>query len=151
MTRIEIRPMREADLKVVSELATLANPHVEKEEYKEHIIDELRRNPELSFVAIDGEKVVAYVQGDIHRAVATLEDLAVAEDYQRKGIGSQLLNVELEALKKKGSKVVISEVHYKNAMAIPFYYRRGFRLSGCAQDFFGIGHDAIMLKLTLGP
>ena len=81
--------------------------------------------------------------------MATLEDLAVAEEYQGKGIGTQLLSVELEAMKRRGSKIVISEVHYKNAKAIPFYYRHGFRLSGCAQDFFGIGHDAIMLKLVL--
>lgn len=141
--------MGEDDLKIVSELAMLANPHAEKKKYREFIIDELRSNPDLSFVAIDGEKVVGYVQGDIRGALAALEDLAVAEAYHGKGIGSQLLSVELEALKKRRAKVVISEVHYKNARAIPFYYRHGFRLSGCAQDFFGMGHDVIILKLIL--
>ena len=42
MSRIFIRPMREDDLKMVSELAMLANPHAEKEKYREHILDELR-------------------------------------------------------------------------------------------------------------
>jgi len=141
--------MREEDIEIVSEIAMLANPHAEKEKYREHVLDELRSNPDLSFVAVSGEKVVGYVQGDIRGAMATLEDLAVAKEYQNKGIGSQLLSVELGALKKTGSKIVIAEVHYKNAEAIPFYYKHGFRLSGCAQDFFGIGHDAIILKLVL--
>jgi len=149
MSGIVIHSMREEDIEIVSEIAMLANPHAEKEKYREHVLDELRSNPDLSFVAVSGEKVVGYVQGDIRGAMATLEDLAVAKEYQNKGIGSQLLSVELGALKKTGSKIVIAEVHYKNAEAIPFYYKHGFRLSGCAQDFFGIGHDAIILKLVL--
>ncbi len=149
MSGIVIRPMREDDIEIVSEIAMLANPHAEKEKYREHILDELRSNPDFSFVAVGGEKVVGYVQGDIRGAMAALEDLAVAKEYQGKGVGTQLLSVELEALKKRGSKIVIAEVHYRNAEAIPFYYKHGFRLSGCAQDFFGIGHDAIILKLIL--
>ena len=149
MSGIAIRPMREDDLEVVLELAMLANPHAEKEKYRKFIIDELRGNPDLSFVAVDGEKVVGYVQGDIRGSMATLEDLAVAEEYQRRGIGKKLLSVELEALRKRGSKAVVAEVHYKNAEAIPFYYKHGFRISGCFQDLFGIGHDAIILKLIL--
>lgn len=149
MSRVVIRSMSEEDLEIVPDLAMLANPHVEKEKYREHIIHELRENPDLSFVAVSGEKVVGYVQGDIRGFMATLEDLAVSEKHQKQGIGTQLLSAELEEMKKRGSKIVIAEVHHKNAEAIPFYYTHGFRLNGCAQDFFGIGHDAIILKLIL--
>lgn len=123
MSQIVVRPMCEDDLGIVSDLAMLANPHAEKEKYHEHIADELRRDPDLSFVATDRTKVVGYVQGDIRGTIAILEDLAVDRKYQNRRIGAQLLNAELEALKKKGSKIVISEVHHKNAKAIPFYYR----------------------------
>ena len=61
----------------------------------------------------------------------------------------RIITGSLEALKKRGSEIVIAEVHWKNAEVVPFYYKHGFRLSGCAQDFFGMGHDAIILKLTL--
>lgn len=93
---------REDDLEVVSELAVLANPHAQKERYREHIFDELKDNPDLSFVATIGEKVRGYVQGGVRDDMSTLEDLAVAEDYQNKRIGTQLLGVELEALQTKG-------------------------------------------------
>ena len=81
MSDIVIRPMHEEDLEVVSELAMLANPHATKEKYREHVVDELKENPELSFVAVHDDKVVGYVQGDTRGSMTTLEDLAVAKDY----------------------------------------------------------------------
>jgi len=141
--------MREEDLETVSELVMLANPHAAKEKYREHVVDELKENPDLSFVAVCNGRVVGYVQGDTRSPMTTIEDLAVAKGYQGKGIGKQLLSAELEALRTGGAKVVIAEVHYRNAQAIPFYYNHGFRISGCLQDYFGISHDAIILKLVL--
>lgn len=141
--------MREVDLEIVSDLAMIANPHAVKEQYQKHVFNELKENPDLAFVAIDGERVVGFVQGDTRGRMTTIEDLAVAEKYQGKGIGSQLLKIEIDALNMRGAEIVAAEVHYKNARAIPFYYEHGFRISECLQDYFGIGHDAFILKLTL--
>jgi ribosomal-protein-alanine N-acetyltransferase len=146
---ILIRKMRESDLDAVSELAMLANPHAIKEKHRKLILNELKKNPDLSSVATDIGKVVGYVLADVHNDEAVVEDLAVAEEYQGKGVGKRLLNKELEILKRKGAKTVIAEVHYKCASAIPFYYKHNFRVAGFMQDWFGTGHDAIMLKLIL--
>ena len=81
--------------------------------------------------------------------MAVLEDIAVSENWQRKGVGRKLLEKEIEMLKEKGVKIVRAEVHYECAEAIPFYYKFGFRISGFEQDCFGIGQDAIILKLEL--
>jgi len=143
---VVIRKMRREDLTIVSELAMLANPHAIKEKYREHILDELKENPDLSFVAVDGEKVVGYVQADVKGEIAVLEDIVVEEKHQKKGIGRLLLIKELETLKRKGVKAVFAEVHYKCSASIPFYYRFNFRISGFSQDYFGIGHDAMILK-----
>jgi ribosomal protein S18 acetylase RimI-like enzyme len=149
MSKVTIKRMRESDLAVVSELAMLANPHAVKEKYSKLILDELRKNPDSSFVAIDDGKVVGYVLADTHNGDAVLEDIAVAKKYQRKNVGKRLLEKELKVLKRKGVKIVLAEVHYKCASAIPFYYKHNFRITGFAQDFFGISHDAIILKLVL--
>jgi ribosomal protein S18 acetylase RimI-like enzyme len=142
--------MHESDLAVVSELAMLANPHAIKEEYCEGILKELRQNPNLSFVAVDDGRVIGYALSEVHdKKEAVLEDIAVAGHYQKKGIGSLLLNETVKTLKKSKVKMLFAEVHYKCAAAIPFYYRHGFRISGFAQDHFGMGHDAIILKLVL--
>ena len=42
-----------------------------------------------------------------------------------------------------------AEVHYKCASAIPFYYKHGFRMVGFSQNYFGLGHDAMILQKNL--
>ena len=149
MSEVHIRTMAERDLPEVLELALLANPHVLKETYKEHIASVLEEHPDLSFVAVLNEHVIGYVQAQFHGVMAVIEDIAVDEKFQGKGVGEKLLREELHALRRRNVKFVFAEVHYKCASAIPFYYKFGFRICGFQQDYFGVGHDAIILKLEL--
>lgn len=149
MKEIIIRKMRKSDLDVVSELAMLANPFAEKAKYRKHIKEELENKPELAFVAVKNKKVVGYVMGDVHNGHGILEDLAVEVAHQHQGIGTLLLETELKALKNNKTKIIVAEVHYKCASSISFYYKHGFRISGVWRNFFGLGHDAIMLELIL--
>lgn len=149
MKKINVRKMRKSDLEAVSELAMLANPFAEKTKYRKHIEEELESKPGLAFVAVKNNEVVAYVMGDVHNGHGVLEDIAVKVAHQHQGIGTLLLETELKALKKSKSKIVMAEVHYECASAIPFYYKHGFRISGVWRNFFGMKHDAIMLELIL--
>lgn len=141
--------MRQEDLDTVSKLAMLANPFTTEEEYRQHLLEELMDNPDLSFVAVENNSVVGYVQADVGKTEAVLEDIAVAVENQNKGIGKKLLNEELRVLRLRKAKVVVAEVHYKCAAAIPFYYKHNFRITSFEHDYFGKGHDAIILKLNL--
>jgi len=149
MKGVAIRNMRKGDLDVVSDLAMLANPFAEKAKYRKHLEEELEEYPELAFVAFKGVSVVGYVMGDVRGSHATLEDIAVDIVDQHHGIGTLLLKTELEALQNTEAKIVVAEVHYKCASAIPFYYKHGFRISGVCRNFFGMSHDAIILELIL--
>jgi ribosomal protein S18 acetylase RimI-like enzyme len=140
------RKMRQNDLETVSNLSMLANPHAEKERYKSLIVDLMKSFPDLAFVAVCGGKVVGYIMGDVKGGKGCIEDIAVDVKHQRKGIGKQLMDKGLAALKKGDATVVVMEVHYKQASAIPLYHKLGFRISGCRLDFFGLGHDAIFLE-----
>ena len=55
--------MREDDLNIVLELAMLANPHVKRERYREHVADELKENPDLAFVVLLVKKLLATCRG----------------------------------------------------------------------------------------
>ncbi|MEM3735659.1 MAG: GNAT family N-acetyltransferase [Candidatus Bathyarchaeia archaeon] len=149
MSKIFVRGMSGRDLAEVSELAPLANPHAIKEEYKKRIIKVLEENPDLSFVAVMDGRVIGYVQAGVCGSTAVIEDLAVGREYQGRGVGEKLLRKELEVLRRKDVRLVFAEVHYRCASAIPFYYKFGFRIAGFQQDYFGVGHDAIILKLEL--
>jgi len=141
--------MCEGDLPIVSELAMLANPHALKEEYGKHILDRLKENPDLSFIAEDNERVVGYVQAVVYEDEAVIGDIVVANEYQRRGIGKQLMNTIIEAIKNRKVRIVLAEIHYICASSIPFYYKYNFRITGFVQDYFGAGHDAILLRLVL--
>jgi ribosomal protein S18 acetylase RimI-like enzyme len=150
LSKITTRRMQESDLAVVSELAMLANPHAVREQYERWISKELGKNPKLALVAVDKGKVVGYALSEVNdNKEAMLEDIAVAEDHQNKGVGSLLLNKMAKTLKHDKARTVFAEVHYKCAAAIPFYYEHGFRVSGFGRDHFGIGHDAIILQRVL--
>jgi predicted N-acetyltransferase YhbS len=80
-SKITVQLMRESDLNSVSELAILVNPFKTKEKYHKYLLDELRENPDLSFVAVENGKVVGYVQADTLNDETMLEDIAVAKEY----------------------------------------------------------------------
>ena len=147
--KVTIRERRHEDLDTVTKLAMLANPFTTEEKYRPHLLEELMENPDLAFVAVADDHVIGYVQADIRTAEAVLEDLAVAVEHQRKGIGRKLFNAELKALKLRKAETVVAEVHYKCSAAIPFYYKHNFRIMNFEQDYFGAGEDAIILELLL--
>ena len=149
MPKIIVRRMHLSDLDIVSKLAMLANPHATKKKHKKLILNELRENPDLSYVATIDGKVVGYVLADIHDDEAVLEDIAISKKLQGRGVGKRLLNKEITVLKRKKVKLVRADVHYKCSSAIPFYYKHNFRITGFVQDFFGKGQDAIILKLII--
>jgi ribosomal protein S18 acetylase RimI-like enzyme len=144
--------MHESDLAVVSKLALLANPHLTEEKAREYILDEMKENPGLSLIATDAGEIVGYTVSDMHNdEEAVLEDIVVAKNRQRNGMGSLLLTKTIDVLRQRKVQTVTAEVHYKCAAAIPFYYRHGFRISGFKRDHFGLGHDAVIMKLVLSP
>lgn len=148
---ITLRKMVESDLDFVSDLAMLANPFSNKERYRKFLISQLREFPDLTFVATtrDTRSVIGYVTADVEGDEACIEDISVAESFQRRGIGKLLLNHIVGLLEKRQVGRIKLEVHYKRSSAIPFYYTFGFRLEDCVLDRFGKGEDATVLTKRL--
>ncbi len=98
------------------------------------LVDALRQfaHPFISLVAIDGGQVVGHIcfspvtiEGDssVWQAMG-LGPIAVLLEYQRLGIGSQLVRAGLKACQRLGSEIVLVVGH-------PEYYPRfGFRTAG---------------------
>ncbi|AWM17072.1 GNAT family N-acetyltransferase [Bacillus inaquosorum] len=87
---------------------------------KEHfLVNKIRKSdafiPELSLVALNGKEIVGHillskikiVDGDNAVDSLALAPVSVAPEYQRKGIGSQLIHVALKKAKELGYRSVI--------------------------------------------
>ncbi|TDO07631.1 putative N-acetyltransferase YhbS [Bacillus subtilis] len=87
---------------------------------KEHfLVNKIRKSdafiPELSLVAVNGKGIVGHVllskikivDGDNAVDSLALAPVSVAPEYQRKGIGSQLIHVALKKAKELGYRSVI--------------------------------------------
>ncbi|MCY7981338.1 GNAT family N-acetyltransferase [Bacillus inaquosorum] len=87
---------------------------------KEHfLVNKIRKSdafiPELSLVALNGKEIVGHillskikiVDGDNAVDSLALAPVSVAPEYQRKGIGSQVIHVALKKAKELGYRSVI--------------------------------------------
>lgn len=81
--------------------------------------------------AYDGEKLVGYIDSVSNRTTdAYIQDLMVYPDYQGKGIGTELMNRMIKALKEQ--RIYMISVVFEERLQ-PFYSRFGFSSMLCGQ------------------
>jgi ribosomal protein S18 acetylase RimI-like enzyme len=68
---------------------------------------------------------------------AELKSLAVREDYQGRGVGSELVRRALAMCREEGLGTVTVTTASADIDNLRFYQRRGFRPTSVAQDAFG--------------
>lgn len=89
---------------------------------RERISEYLERNPGMSFVACDGgERVVGAVLCGHDGRRGYLHHMAVAPEYRRRGIGAQLTERSLAALRNHGIERCHLFVHDDNDGALKFW------------------------------
>lgn len=97
----------------------------------EEIHKKLERDPDLFLVAEADDRIIGTVMGGFDGRRGLVYHLAVAADWQRKGIGTLLME-EVEArLRARGCRRCYLMVTAENETAMRFYERRGWaRLDG---------------------
>ncbi|XUW99990.1 MAG: GNAT family N-acetyltransferase [Dehalogenimonas sp.] len=88
----------------------------------------LERNPGCSFGAWDGERLVGTILGGHDGRRGYVYHLAVHPEYRGRGIGKQLAESCLEALKAEGINKVHLFVFNTNTSAIKFWEHLGWTL-----------------------
>ena len=123
---MEIRTEADADKAAVFEVNAAAFPT----EAEAKLVDTLRASadPCISLVAVEGQKVVGHIlftpvtlesHGDLK--LMGLAPMAVSPTYQRRGIGTKLVNAGLERCREMGIGAVVVLGHAE------YYPRFGFR------------------------
>ncbi len=93
---------------------------------REGIVKYLRRNPSTSFVAVEGDAVVGVILGGHDGRRGFIHHTCVAESCRGRGIGTELLNRCLEALKEEGIHKVALLVFRRNEVGNAFWEKNGF-------------------------
>ena len=86
----------------------------------------LRRNPDTSFVALDGEKFVGVVMAGHDGRRGFVNHTAVLPDYRKQGIAKRLVDSAMDALDKEGIKKVALVVFKHNEIGNCFCENIGF-------------------------
>jgi [ribosomal protein S18]-alanine N-acetyltransferase len=80
-----------------------------------------------------------------------LENIAIAPQERRKGLGKYLLEALLAAARRSNSVGVFLEVRESNTAARSFYQKVGFEQTGRRRSYYANPvEDAVLYRLTLG-
>lgn len=144
MGEVHYRPLRVEDAVPLYELALAAWRHTYRNIFDEEFIDAfVRRNyapavteeiapgvaagREFFHVAEQEGRLVGFCHIGLHSHGAELFRIYLAPDMIGRGIGSGLLDLGEEYLRRRGRKHYHCYVHRDNALGRTFYERRGFR------------------------
>ena len=140
-----IRMATELDLQ---ELMQIENECFSRPYSSESFLQDLRGDKVKAFVKILNEKIVGFISLYIFLDEANLQQIAVLEDFRRKGIASELIEYSVEYLKQNKVKKFYLEVNETNFVAIKTYEKFGFKQVVTRKNYYG-NQSAVVYELML--
>ena len=125
---IVIRPYQASDEAYVIELWQRCKLVVPWNDPKQDILRKVAFQPHLFWVGTMDAVIVATVMAGYEGHRGWINYLAVAPEYQRRGIGRRMLHVAEDELRKLGCPKINLQVRSSNRDVIAFYERLGFAL-----------------------
>lgn len=96
--------------------------------------------------------IVAYVIASIIHVESEVLTLAVAPEYQRRGLGKMLLMHMIKICRRCDVPEVVLEVRASNSAARQLYHHLGFQYNGCRKAYYPSidgREDAVNMSLQL--
>jgi len=110
------------------ELADLSSYRPLGRDSKDHMLREMKENPDLFFGAFENGKLVGICIGTDDGRKGWLNRLAVHPDYRRRGIASRLIAVTEEALRKRGRKIICTLIEEWNTESLQLFKKMGYEI-----------------------
>jgi ribosomal-protein-alanine N-acetyltransferase len=147
--KIKIRKMREGDIQAVAslEMGAFLESWPEKQ-----IVYELHENPVAKlYVATLEDEVVGYIDFMITFDSATINRLAVNEEYRKRGIGQALLDKMVEVCRKQKEPVswITLEVRPSNTAARNLYLKNQWSQVTIKKGYYSDGEDALYMVRSI--
>lgn len=100
-------------------------------------------------LAEDNGEIVGYACQTVLFENAEIDDVAVAPEYRKRGIGRTMMKrLEKDAL-RRGASVSLLEVRVSNASAMRLYLKMGYRGIYTRQRYYPDGEDAVVMQKHL--
>jgi ribosomal-protein-alanine N-acetyltransferase len=141
--QLYIRSVQPKDKKLINEISRRSFPEEEVEQIvlsllgkqNFYVAEDIASKHILGFVVFSN-----YLYNTGHILV-----IAVSPQYQRMGIGSQLLFFALHHFEKKGIRKVRLEVRESNYTALKFYQYHHFRIISYLKNYYSNGDNAFVM------
>ena len=135
MADVTLRPLTELDLEAVTSIDEKISGSYRPDEWENRVAYYIRRDAELSLVAVQGKDVVGFMLGEVRSGEFGLEETAgwievmgVDPDVQGQSIGKKLLEGMVKGFKARGAKKVRTLVDSKSQEAlVKFFEATGFK------------------------
>ena len=137
---IAVREMRLEDIDGIMEIehGSFATPWT-----KQDLIGELSNTAARYFVALEGEKVVAYAGTWLIIDAGHITNVAVPPDWRGRGCGTRVLSALIQAAIDVGVQYMTLEVRVSNEPALALYKNFGFKKAGLRKKYYeDNGEDA---------
>lgn len=152
---VTLRPYRsEEEESEVAAIAKLVSKDL-SEPYSVYVyLYFLKEWPGLSFMAVDGDKVIGTIVCSLRahherRLRGYIAMLAVDEEYRGHGYAKQLIKAAVENLKAKGADEITLEAEVTNVAALSLYQNMGFIRAKRYHRYYLNTSDAFRLILPL--
>lgn len=141
---VKVRLMTKNDVDMVFNLEKKLIGHADIDS-----IEKTLDNDKLNYFVIeDNDRIVGFLEGLTISPEAEIYDIAIDENFQRKGYGSLLLNEFLLVCKNLKCETIFLEVNNINTKAIGLYEKFNFERYGIRKNYYG-ENDAVLMKLEL--
>ena len=92
--------------------------------------------------------ILGYISSYFDGETLEILNFCVDEQYQRKGIGSMLLDEVINKAKLNGGRHVILEVNQTNEKGVSFYFKKGFKVISVRRGYYK-GIDGLLMEKIL--
>ena len=143
-----IQPMSKADISAVFDIENRAYKHG----WTEGILRDCLRVGYLCWTVEMAQRIVGYGILSVAADEAHLLNLAIDPEFQKQGLGRQVLHFLLDVAQKQGVETIFLEVRDSNRSAIALYLDEGFNEIGVRNGYYPADsgrEDAVIMAYSV--
>jgi [ribosomal protein S18]-alanine N-acetyltransferase len=142
-----IRRAKEADIPAIVEIENISFPTPWEQKT---FVDTLESKDKAILVSESNGKLNGYIILEKVVDEGSITDLAVAPEFRKKGIASELITTVIDVARREELIKLFLEVRSTNAQAIRLYEKFGFTRTGRRKDYYSCDcEDADLFELCL--